>query len=263
MAFERKIGDTILSVQGICLSFGGVTALDDVSFEVKQGEIRAIIGPNGAGKSSMLNCINGFYNPRDGQITFKGQTRHNMKTHEAAKQGIARTFQNIALFDGMATLDNIMTGRNLKMKRNLFWQALYFGPARKEEMQNREVVENMIDFLEIEAIRKVRVGQLPYGLQKRVELARALVSEPDLLLLDEPMAGMGAEESQTMISLLNELKSDYTMLLIEHDMDAVFALADQITVLVYGRDIASGVPSDIRANEEVRAAYLGHHEEIT
>ena len=185
MSFERNIGDTILSVQGICLSFGGVTALDDVSFEVKQGEIRAIIGPNGAGKSSMLNCINGFYNPRGGQITFKGQTRHNMKTHEAAKQGIARTFQNIALFDGMATLDNIMTGRNLKMKKNLFWQALYVGPARKEEMEHREIVEKMISFLEIEAIRKVRVGQLPYGLQKRVELARALVSEPDLLLLDE------------------------------------------------------------------------------
>ena len=261
MAFERNIGDTILSVQGIYLSFGGVTALDDVSFEVKQGEIRAIIGPNGAGKSSMLNCINGFYNPRDGQITFKGQTRNNMKTHEAAKQGIARTFQNIALFDGMATLDNIMTGRNLKMKKNLFWQALYFGPARKEEMQNREVVENMIDFLEIEAIRKVRVGQLPYGLQKRVELARALVSEPDLLLLDEPMAGMNHEEKEDMCRYIIDVNEQLgtTIVLIEHDMSVVMDISDRVVVLDHGKKIADAEWSKCDRYHNIPQQILSEH----
>ncbi|MFP6712121.1 MAG: ATP-binding cassette domain-containing protein, partial [Rhodospirillales bacterium] len=209
MNFERKIGDDILKVENISLSFGGVTALDDVSFGVRKGEIRAIIGPNGAGKSSMLNCINGFYHSENGQITFKGETRKRMKSHKAAEQGIARTFQNIALFKGMATLDNIMTGRNLKMKKNIFWQAIYFGPARKEEMEHREVVEKMISFLEIEAIRKVRVGELPYGLQKRVELARALVSEPDLLLLDEPMAGMNHEEKEDMCRYILDINDQF------------------------------------------------------
>ena len=259
MMVQKHIGEIILQVKDISLSFGGVKALEDVTFSVHQGEIKAIIGPNGAGKSSMLNCINGFYHPHRGNITFKGKTRHKMKTHEAAKQGIARTFQNIALFDGMATLDNIMTGRNLKMRRNLFWQAIYFGPARKEEMKNREIVEKMIDFLEIESIRKTPVGQLPYGLQKRVELARALVSEPDLLLLDEPMAGMNHEEKEDMCRYVLDVNEQMgtTVVLIEHDMSVVMDISDSVVVLDHGRKIADGAPNDVRANQDVIDAYLG------
>src|SRR3984893_5194908 len=191
-------GDVLLAVENVSLAFGGIKAITDVSFDIRKGEIRAIIGPNGAGKTSMLNVINGFYHPQEGRITFKGKTRSRMRPYEAARGGIARTFQNVALFRGMTTLDNIMAGRTLKMHRGMFWQILRFGPALNEEVAHRVRVEEIIDFLEIPQIRKVPVGRLPYGLQKRVELGRALAMEPDLLLLDEPMAGMNLEEKEDM-----------------------------------------------------------------
>ena len=255
----RNIGEVLLNVEGISISFGGVKALDGVSFDVKEHEILAIIGPNGAGKSSMLNCINGFYHPQEGMITFKGNPRHQMQTHEAAEQGIARTFQNIALFKGMSTLDNIMTGRNLKMKKNFLWQALYFGPALKEELEHRAKVEEIIDFLEIEAIRKTPVGKLPYGLQKRVELGRALAAEPDLLLLDEPMAGMNHEEKEDMCRFILDVNDEFgtTIVLIEHDMSVVMDISDRVIILDYGRKIAEGSPDEVRANQDVIDAYLG------
>ena len=261
---ERKIGDVILKVENISLSFGGLKALDDISFDIREGEIRSIIGPNGAGKSSMLNVINGFYHPQQGQITFKGETRKQMAPHRAASHGIARTFQNIALFKGMTTLDNIMTGRNLKMHTNLFWQALHIGPARAEELENRRKAEEIIDFLDIQAIRKKPVGKLPYGLQKRVELGRALAAEPDLLLLDEPMAGMNTEEKEDMCRFVLDVNSEFgtTIALIEHDMGVVMDLSDRVLVLDYGKQLADGVPDEVRNNQDVIDAYLGvPHEE--
>jgi branched-chain amino acid transport system ATP-binding protein len=259
VTYRRNIGDVMLSVDAISLSFGGVRALSDVSFDVRQHEIRAIIGPNGAGKSSMLNVINGFYHPQQGTITFNGKTRSQMRPHEAARQGIARTFQNIALFKGMSTLDNIMTGRNTKMKSSLIAQAVYWGPAKREEIAHREVVERIIEFLEIEAIRKTPVGRLPYGLQKRVELGRALAAEPELLLLDEPMAGMNLEEKEDMCRFILDVNDEFgtTMVLIEHDMGVVMDISDSVVVLDYGRKIADGTPDEVRANEDVIRAYLG------
>ena len=258
-AGEAAAQAPILRLDGISLAFGGVTVLDDVGFDVREGEIRAIIGPNGAGKSSMLNVINGFYHPDDGTITYKGETRTRMRPDQAARQGIARTFQNIALFRGMSTLDNIMTGRNTMMRRNFLWQALYLGPARSEEMEHRARVEKVIEFLEIEAIRRVPVGRLPYGLQKRVELGRALAAEPDLLLLDEPMAGMNSEEKEDMCRFVLDVNDEFgtTIALIEHDMGVVMDISDRVAVLDYGRLIADGSPDEVRGNEEVIAAYLG------
>jgi len=255
----RRFPETLLSVENISLSFGGVKALTDISFDIARGEVRAIIGPNGAGKSSMLNCINGFYHPQHGSITYKGVRRSQMKPYDAARQGIARTFQNIALFKGMSTLDNIMTGRNLRMTSGILWQALHVGPARREEIEHRRVVERIIDFLEIQHVRKAPVGQLPYGLQKRVELGRAMAAEPDLLLLDEPMAGMNLEEKQDMCRFILDVNDEFgtTVCLIEHDMGVVMDISDRVVVLDYGKKIGDGVPDEIKGNQAVIDAYLG------
>ncbi|WP_127521844.1 ABC transporter ATP-binding protein [Mesorhizobium sp. Z1-4] len=252
-------GDTLLEVNNVSLSFGGVKAITDISFDIKKGEIRAIIGPNGAGKTSMLNVINGFYTPQQGTITYRGVPRRAMRTTDAARQGIARTFQNIALFKGMSTLDNIMTGRITLQKRNLLWQGLWAGPAEREEIEHRRTVEAIIDFLEIEHIRKTPVGRLPYGLQKRVELGRALAAEPSLLLLDEPMAGMNLEEKEDMSRFILDVNNQFgtTIALIEHDMGVVMDISDRIVVLDYGRKIGDGEPDDIAKNQDVIDAYLG------
>ena len=259
MTTKRRVGEVVLDIDNISLAFGGVKALSEVSFDVKRHEIRAIIGPNGAGKSSMLNVINGVYHPQQGSITFKGVTRKQMRPHEAAKQGIARTFQNIALFKGMTVLDNIMTGRNLKMHAGFLAQAFWYGPALKEEIEHRRAVEEIIDFLQIEAIRKTPVGRLAYGMQKRVELARALAAEPDLLLLDEPMAGMNVEEKEDMCRFILDVNDEFgtTIVLIEHDMGVVMDLSDRVVVLDYGRKIGDGTPDDVRNNQAVIDAYLG------
>jgi branched-chain amino acid transport system ATP-binding protein len=252
-------GEVILDLEKVSLAFGGVKALTDVSLDVLKGEVRAIIGPNGAGKSSMLNVINGVYTPQQGRITFLGEVREHMEPHHSAAMGIARTFQSLALFKGMTVLDNIMTGRNLKMHRNVLWQALRIGPAEREEIEHRHKVEEIIDFLEIQHIRKTPVGQLPYGLQKRVDLGRALAMEPVMLLLDEPMAGMNVEEKQDMCRFILDVNDEFgtTIVLIEHDMGVVMDISDRVVVLDYGRKIGDGTPGEVRANPQVIDAYLG------
>jgi branched-chain amino acid transport system ATP-binding protein len=257
------VGETVLAVEGVSLAFGGVKALTNVSFDVREHEVRAIIGPNGAGKSSMLNVINGVYHPQQGTIRFRtnGAWRefHDMDSNEAARLGVARTFQNIALFKGMTALDNILTGRNLKMRCSFVEQALWLGRAKKEELEHRRAVEGVIDFLEIQHIRKTPVGKLPYGLQKRVELGRALAAEPALLLLDEPMAGMNLEEKQDMCRFILDVNEEWgvTVILIEHDMGVVMDISDRVAVLDMGQKIAEGTPDEVRANPRVIKAYLG------
>ncbi len=252
-------GGPILELNAISLRFGGVKALTNISFNILEHEIRAIIGPNGAGKSSMLNVINGIYQPQEGSITFSGKPMTHMTPNKAARMGIARTFQNIALFKRMSVLDNIMAGRNLHMHANFAEVALQLPRARREEREAREKAEEIIEFLEIQHIRKTPVARLPYGYQKRVELGRALAAEPRILLLDEPMAGMNVEEKQDLCRFILDVNDHYgtTIVLIEHDMGVVMDISDRVVVLDYGRVIGDGPPDEVRANQDVIDAYLG------
>jgi branched-chain amino acid transport system ATP-binding protein len=253
--------EPLLRAEDIRISFGGLMALDDVSLEIYPGEIMAIIGPNGAGKTTMLNIINGFYKPDRGRIIFEGIERPNkMKPNQIAAQGIARTFQNLAIFSGMSALGNIMVGRTMMMHSNIFSQALYWRFSQKEEIEHRVAVERIIDFLQIENIRRTPASMLPYGLRKRVELARALAAEPKLLLLDEPMAGMNLEEKEDIARYVLDANEElgYTIALIEHDMGVVMDICDRIVVLDFGKKIAEGTPDEIKTNPKVIQAYLGN-----
>ncbi len=249
----------LLEVDGVSVRFGALVAVNRVSLAIAPGEILAIIGPNGAGKTTLLNAISGFYHPYEGRIAFDSTDRTMLSPPDVAALGIARTFQNVALFKGMTVLDNIMTGRLLKMRGNFLLEALYWGPARRQELEHRAFVERIIDFLEIQAIRKTPAGRLPYGLQKRVELARALAAEPKLLLLDEPMAGMNVEEKEDMCRFVLDTNQEFgtTIALIEHDMGVVMDISDRVVVLDYGRKIADGAPEPIRKDQAVLDAYLG------
>jgi branched-chain amino acid transport system ATP-binding protein len=256
---SRPPASPLLEVDGVSVRFGALLALSGVSLGIQPGEILAIIGPNGAGKTTLLNVISGFYHPYEGRIRFEGRDRTHLAPPDVAALGVARTFQNVALFKGMSVLDNLMTGRLLKMGGHFLLDAIWWGPAKRQELANRAVVERIIDFLEIQSIRKTPAGKLPYGLQKRVELGRALAAEPKLLLLDEPMAGMNVEEKEDMSRFILDVNGEFgtTIALIEHDMGVVMDISDRVVVLDYGRKIADGPPEQVRKDAAVLDAYLG------
>lgn len=251
--------ENLLEIESVSLQFGGVKALDDVSFYVRKGEIFSLIGPNGAGKTSMLNCISGLYKPTAGSIRYKGQELLKMKPYHRTNLGIARTFQNIALFSHMSVLDNLKLGRHTLMKSGFLSGGLYFGKAAREEVEHRKEIEKVIEFLDLQDIRNEPVGTLPYGLQKRVEIGRALALQPELILLDEPMAGMNNIEKEMLARIILDMHEmqDITVLLIEHDLGVVMNLSHHIAVLDFGRQIGFGTPEEIQKNEDVIKAYIG------